>query len=167
MARAAGAPVDQLAPGVDADTVGRVFHSAGLPCHPELLEWFGWHDGYSEAKPSAAMSLPQMIAGPLRSSVEWGPLSDPNQAWMLLTEEAWGPAVDLGTPDSEPLRVGFVSDDFDPEGLARRGGVVRSLATMVAWWIIGIDSGGYVWNGIAWDVHEDLLHPSQRSAHFF
>lgn len=166
-ARAAGAPVDQLAPGADPDDVRELLESSGLACHPELLEWFGWHNGHSTSRPDAANSLPQMIASSVQSSVEWGRLPDPNQTWMLLTEEAWGPVVDLATDATGPLRVAFASDDFNADALARRGGIVRSLTTVVSWWIFGIDAGGYSWNAIAWDINPESLHPSQRDAHFF
>jgi hypothetical protein len=166
-ARAAGAPVDQLAPGADPDEVRSVLESSGLACHPQLLEWFGWHNGYKSARPDAASSLPQMIASSVQSSAEWGCLPDPYQSWMLLSEEAWGPVVDLTADADQPITAAFASDDFNPDALARRGGLVYSLTTVVAWWIFGVDSGGYSWNGAAWEANPELLHPSQQAVHFF
>jgi len=161
---AAGAPVDQLAPGLQLAEIEEAF---GFTPHPELVEWFQWHDGYTEDNPQAAGSLPQVIASSARSTVEWGRLPEPNESWMLVTEEAWGPVVDLESPASEPLRVAFASDDFDPDRAAAEGRLVRSLRTMVAWWIAGIGSGGYAWEGNHWVVNADLLPESQREVHFF
>lgn len=164
VAVAAGAPVDQLAPGLQLPEIENVF---GVRPHPELVEWFQWHNGYTKDNPQAAMSLPQMIASSAQSAVEWGRLPAPNESWMLITEEAWGPVVDIGSPDSESLRVAFASDDFNPERIAAEGRLAKSLGTMVAWWIAGIERGGYAWEEGRWVVNANLLAESQRDAHFF
>jgi len=44
---------------------------------------------------------------------------------------------------------------------------VVSLATVIAWWIEGIDSGGYAWEDGQWTVNANLLPESQRDVHFF
>ena len=59
VAVAVGAPVDQLGPGLQLAEIEKAF---GVRPHPELVEWFQWHNGYTEDNPQAATSLPQMIA---------------------------------------------------------------------------------------------------------
>lgn len=41
-----GAPLlDHLRPGASADTVSAVLASRGIEPYPDLLTWYGWHDG--------------------------------------------------------------------------------------------------------------------------
>lgn len=49
LARANAAIVGRLLPGAEVETVRAALHDLGLSPTPELLAWFGWHDGAGEA----------------------------------------------------------------------------------------------------------------------
>ncbi|NYJ29313.1 hypothetical protein HNR17_000086 [Galbitalea soli] len=64
----------------------------------------------------------------------------------------------------------FVSEGEDTDADAESLHLLRglSLCTVVAWWLIGIGQGAYVWDGVQWQVTDVALLPdSQRSAHFY
>jgi len=75
--------------------------------------------------------------------------------------------VDTATPPGELLKVAHLEEDLlfypgvnedDKEGRA------ASLSTLVAWWIIGVKQGGYVWDGSGWDGRIPLMAKTQQES---
>jgi len=66
-----GAPLlEHLRPGVSADSLTAALGSRGIEPHPDILTWFGWHDGTDlpRAVDPAGMLLPDdgnRLIGPL------------------------------------------------------------------------------------------------------
>jgi hypothetical protein len=160
--RAFGAPIVQaFRPGAPADEVRTVLATEGLQAHPDVVAWWGWHDGV------ALTDAPPVLSGPgvyLRSEntlvEDWHVLSVAdavrNHRWFRavyaesggpdLLPKGWFPIlmtgakpamwIDCGIADDTPAPL-YV-DEHLPEPIAP---LFSSLADFVGTIIRAFDQG--------------------------
>lgn len=158
----AHALAEQLAPPAPQDEVLQVLASLGIAAHPELVTWFGWHNGYSKLPGNLELATGLPTFGPLSldeivglyQSQDHG--SEPwqwptNRLPLMASGGAEILAVEVHGPDS--LTV-FPHDPFDAD-YRPDGSRHSSLCTPVAWWTHAIRSGAYRYRPETWSWDKD------------
>jgi hypothetical protein len=155
----------RLNPGLAEGEVQQQFAAAGLTCPEELVVWFGWHNGYPANDRGASFTTPSIRTESLEFLLSRGMVN--NTSWMSMGNGPGQIVVDTGTPRGELLRVAHLEEDlpFYP-GIKEDDldGRTASLSTLVAWWIIGVKQGGYLWDGNGWDGRIPLMAKTQQES---
>lgn len=180
MARS-GAPLT-ASQGLSEDEVRAGLSSIQLQPPPELLVWFGWHNGSTaQATRGSTPHLPNFSIASLSDAIEryratvqdFTPPEglDPDffdsgagAGWLRLGRSNIGLAVECNTLSAP--RIHFATEDFN-EAPANYRAV--SLCTFVGWRIYGLRSGAYRWNAHSqnWVTDVSRLHETQVTAAFW
>jgi cell wall assembly regulator SMI1 len=159
--RDAGAPVgESLRTGLDREAASALTAPLGCALPPEALTWWGWQDG-TTGNTTEYMAWPAMWLVPLATSVErsrseWDEFVSINgeektrerfwkPTWLPILETSGGDYIVIDCAEQETTSaVRF----FDREGggPANFEALAPSIATLVTWWIEGIDSGACWWD---------------------
>lgn len=155
-----GAPfIDTLLPGLPENEISGVLTAAGVSVLPELLVWFGWHNGSTSEEHQTGLlgwrllSLGEAVA--LHDLVlETSTQPEPVFPWLLRT---WFPLatsahryilVDVGGADGEhPIYVATGFEDLDdPEW---PWSDADSMAEAVNHFLLTFEAGAYYWDAAA------------------
>lgn len=184
----AGAPFrDWARPGIEGDVVADELSKVGLVASPELIVWFGWHNGFIDPpRPEGGSPMPNCVLTSLEAAVqiyrewvldmvrptgvewddvdlEWGA----GKGWLRLVASTVGLAIDCTGNFGGPPKLHYASEDFAYEGQDVYRAV--SLCTFVTWQIEGIRNGGYVWSNEKkrWFGETSKMPSTQRAARFW
>lgn len=161
-------------PGVPASEVTAVLSSLGLATPPEVVTWFGWHNGTVTWEPEGGRRRPWPFVG----ASTWGApdLKTCLHGYQTLTSRSASIAGEIGCSQAEAgwdpswFPVSFAGDgrsagiDCSVSGTGSPIRVVGkadenperidapSLAQVVRWWLDLYESGGYSWDGHAWQI---------------
>jgi hypothetical protein len=147
-----------LAPGISSNDLTRVLEPLCVRANEELEVWFGWHNGqYTPLNDGPA--LPFFVPSSAEDAVDFflnrvpredgavgsadGPLACGfERGWVPLAWTFIGYSIEGGTPVNGSPRVRFTSPEWGEPGTERLY-KLRSLCTLVAWWLVGLDAGAY------------------------
>lgn len=133
-------------PGLSRDEVEEALVHAGVAPHPELLTWWAWRDGWTDAAGRGAF-IPQMsleTACDLLPDVDDlpVPISRPEGTWLPVS--GWGlrhlVAFSAESVADSP-KVRMISAEFEPAHGQVTHGQAVSLCTYVTWHLDGIETG--------------------------
>jgi hypothetical protein len=159
---AAKVPVDQmLLPGLAPEVVRARLEPAGLGAPDEVVEWFGWANGWAapDGAPRSAPPIPDLENSSLEDSLVLYSIVNPRAAtdsdftgatygvgngWLPLSHDNWGRFVycNASAHAAPPVRRAN-PEPWDPATTSMYHGV--SLCTFVAWTIESLDNGGARW----------------------
>jgi hypothetical protein len=141
--RGVGFPIDRVTnPGVDPAITREAFRAAGLRAPEELQVWFAWRNGQPFQVPGLAgfremHDLENSLSRRLDPDF-WDP------RWVRLAQA--DPGITMNTADVTPaplLRATVFEIGTDPEPSHSD---VRSLCTLVTWFIGALRSGEHRWD---------------------
>lgn len=158
-----------LAEGLQREAVVARLDAAAVPPHPDLVDWFCWHDGYKGAN----YQLP-IFGGYWIRSLEFAldrterlrlprgslarahltPLSSPSA--LRISDEAGGRALWFETTGERETGPGLYVLPYRGETTVRVG---DGLASLVEAWLRWLDLG-LTWNGSGWTVAPGASVPS-------
>lgn len=158
-----------LADGLQREAVVGRLDAAAVPPHPDLVDWFGWHDGYKDAN----YQLP-IFGGYWMRSLEFAldrterlrlprgslarahltPLASPSA--LRISDEAGGRALWFETTGEEETGPGLYVLPYRGEATVRVG---DGLASLVEAWLELLDLG-LTWNGSSWTIAPGASVPS-------
>jgi hypothetical protein len=149
-----------LAPGISSSQLARALKPIAMQPNDELEVWFGWHNGQyipGELGPALPFFIPSSAEGAVDFFQNQAPRVDGSiggaseapltfgfeAGWLPLAQASFiGYSIEGGTPVSGSPRVRFTSPEWGEPGTERLY-KLRSLCTLVAWWIVGLDAGAY------------------------
>lgn len=141
--RDVGFPIDRVTnPGVDPAITRDTYRAAGLSAPEELQVWFAWRNGQPFQVPGLAGTRAMNdLENSLSSRFDpdfWDP------RWVRLAQA--DPGITMNTADVTPaplLRATVFEIGTDPEPSHSD---VRSLCTLVTWFIGALRSGEHRWD---------------------
>lgn len=158
---------DAVRPGLPPEAVASTLVAVGLEPHPEVIEWFGWHDGVNgwRERKSAGVGGTRRSPLALAEAVEWrdyllterSRLTEEVGAEVGFWEPGWFPllvlangtqsiGVDCGV-DSDRLGQLIVAGDawVDPFWMS-------GLSELVTRWLWFYETGGYAFRDGTWEA---------------
>jgi hypothetical protein len=143
-----------LKPGLSEDHVRAVLTDAFGYAHPDLVQWFSWHDGQSQASgpiiaPLGGFLLPlHLCLVERQKNLDIGP--DPYEFGDMTFSPTWLPLTDhppLVSFDTQSGAIRAISWN-DNESFIETA--APDLTTAVRLWIIALKGGYYRWYANKW-----------------